>query len=50
MDWQFEGTITYGTRCASCNHSSERRSTFLELELNLTVRFPFTSFRFHELD
>jgi hypothetical protein len=35
---QFEGSITYGTKCSSCQTKSERNSTFLELEVNLTVR------------
>lgn len=30
--------MTYGTKCLSCGTKSERTSTFLELEVNLTVR------------
>lgn len=30
--------MTYGTMCLSCGTKSERTSTFLELEVNLTVR------------
>ncbi|KAH8926998.1 cysteine proteinase, partial [Atractiella rhizophila] len=32
---QFEGEMTYGTRCLRCNHASERSSSFLELSINL---------------
>ncbi|KZT53991.1 cysteine proteinase [Calocera cornea HHB12733] len=32
---QFEGHLTYCTTCKGCNHTSERDSPFLELELNL---------------
>ncbi|GAA5948419.1 hypothetical protein JCM21900_002704 [Sporobolomyces salmonicolor] len=35
IEEQFEGKMTYGTRCKTCRHPSERSSTFLELEINL---------------
>ncbi|KAK4058729.1 hypothetical protein OIO90_000173 [Microbotryomycetes sp. JL221] len=38
MSDQFEGKITYGTKCDVCNNRSERTSTFLELEINLKNR------------
>ncbi|KAG9126666.1 hypothetical protein FRC07_002539 [Ceratobasidium sp. 392] len=34
---QFEGKQVYGTRCTRCNKSSEHQSSFLELEVSLTV-------------
>ncbi|KAK4053048.1 hypothetical protein OIV83_001783 [Microbotryomycetes sp. JL201] len=38
MAEQFEGSITYGTRCGACNNCSETTSTFLELEISLKNR------------
>ncbi|GAA5896486.1 hypothetical protein JCM5296_000680 [Sporobolomyces johnsonii] len=35
IEEQFEGKMTYGTRCKTCRQPSERSSTFLELEINL---------------
>ncbi|SCV68974.1 BQ2448_1994 [Microbotryum intermedium] len=32
---RFEGSIVYGTRCMGCNNTSERSSTFNELEVTL---------------
>ncbi|KAI5474385.1 ubiquitin carboxyl-terminal hydrolase 48 [Pseudohyphozyma bogoriensis] len=32
---QFEGNITYGTRCEECDKESRRESTFLEMEITL---------------
>ena len=34
---QFEGQITYGTRCSACGTESERSSSFLEVEISLAV-------------
>ncbi|GAA5896255.1 hypothetical protein JCM8208_001826 [Rhodotorula glutinis] len=36
VEEQFEGKMTYGTECLTCGNKSERTSTFLELEVNLT--------------
>ncbi|GAA5837483.1 hypothetical protein JCM9279_006767 [Rhodotorula babjevae] len=36
VEEQFEGKMTYGTECLTCGTKSERTSTFLELEVNLT--------------
>lgn len=41
---QFEGQITYGTRCLKCGTESERSSSFLELEISLSVS-PLPAFR-----
>jgi len=35
---QFEGKMTYGTRCKTCRTTSERVEDFHELEVNLKVR------------
>ncbi|GAA6057771.1 hypothetical protein JCM3770_006837 [Rhodotorula araucariae] len=35
VEEQFEGKMTYGTKCLHCKNKSERTSSFLELEVNL---------------
>lgn len=32
---QFEGTLTYGTKCAGCKNKTERPELFNELEISL---------------
>ncbi|BGP37863.1 hypothetical protein JCM10449v2_001789 [Rhodotorula kratochvilovae] len=36
IEVQFEGKMTYGTQCSHCKNKSERTSSFLELEVNLS--------------
>lgn len=38
LSLQFEGKMTYGTKCKTCHTSSERVEDFHELEVNLKVR------------
>lgn len=40
---QFEGSLTYGTKCHGCGNKSERDTKFLELEISLTVRLTIDS-------
>lgn len=42
--------MTYGTKCKTCNTSSERVEDFHELEVNLTVRWLFMSGRTARLE
>ncbi|KAM0792438.1 hypothetical protein ACM66B_005115 [Microbotryomycetes sp. NB124-2] len=38
MTEQFEGSVTYGTRCEACGNASETTSAFSELEISLKNR------------